>query len=100
MPPKLSKKALQITGFVAIRVYLYPAIAHRVSYKQFSGLRSIFNNSLVRGLALLYLSTLKKSDHGVVVARKPLSLDRLDQKILVLGFSSSLVGILLRKACQ
>lgn len=71
MPPKLSKKALAKAGFKNAKVYAYPALIHRASYKQFAGKRRSLNRSFARGLVSFGLTTFMKSNHGIVIARKP-----------------------------
>lgn len=71
MPPKISKKALQKAGFKNIKVYAYPAIAHRANYKTFySKNRKIFNYSFMRGIVAFSLNTFQKGNHGIVIAQK------------------------------
>lgn len=71
MPPRLSKKSLKEAGFSNIKVYAYPALAHRLSYKSFKGIKGKFLNlSITRGLALFGLATILRRYHGIVVATK------------------------------
>lgn len=72
MPPRLLKGYLKQAGFVSIKTYAYPAIAHRALYKERAGiLGKIRNSAAVRGLTATYLATFARNDHGIVVARKP-----------------------------
>jgi 2-polyprenyl-3-methyl-5-hydroxy-6-metoxy-1,4-benzoquinol methylase len=72
MPPKLLKVQATRAGFDNIQVYAYPALAHRALYKTYtSGLKRLFNNPLGRAGMGLALSTLLRSQHGIVVGQKP-----------------------------
>jgi len=70
MPPKLSKKALIGAGFRDIKVYSHPSKLHRAGYKQFSNTRVFLNSVISRGLVLLALSTVMRSNSGIVTAKK------------------------------
>jgi SAM-dependent methyltransferase len=71
MPPSLSKMSLKSAGFSNIKVYAYPALSHRVSYKNFKGIKGkLLNSGASRGLVLFGLSTVLRRDHGIVVALK------------------------------
>jgi len=72
MPPKISKLSLKKAGFRNIKVYAYPAISHRIAYKQFEGSKKKYINSgALRGMILLGLNTVLKNNHGIVIATKP-----------------------------
>lgn len=74
MPPKLSTKQLKRAGFADVRVYAYPAKAHRALYYQGSGnkaVRLLRSNAFMRGVAVMMLTTFLRSGHGIVEAVKP-----------------------------
>jgi ubiquinone/menaquinone biosynthesis C-methylase UbiE len=70
MPPKLSKKALLGAGFENIKVYSHPARLFRANYKNYSGKKKILNLTVIRSILSFAFSSVFKSNHGLVVARK------------------------------
>ncbi len=72
MPPTLVRKQAKNAGFTDIKVYAYPALIHRSLYKNYTAsTRKIFNLPVVRGANNFLLASLIRSQHGIVIARKP-----------------------------
>lgn len=74
MPPKLVRRQALRAGFCDVRVYAYPAMVHRSLYKTYvTGPRKFFNAPILRGTTTFLLASFLRSQHGIVIARKPTS---------------------------
>lgn len=72
MPPHISRKALHAAGFERMQTYAYPALLHRVAYKDRThGVKKVTNIPVVRGILCACLCTVLRRYHGLVVANKP-----------------------------
>ena len=73
MPPSLSRRQLRAAGFVQVKTYAYPALAHRMLYagggKGLAGI--IRSNAIRRAIGVGLITSVLKSWHGIVTAEKP-----------------------------
>jgi hypothetical protein len=70
MPPSLVRRLAGEAGWKRVEVYPHPSRMHRAAYMPLSGTSRkarLLRLPGVRGMALGYLSTLKKRDEGIIV---------------------------------
>lgn len=72
LPPNITIKHAKSAGFVTYKLYSHPAKLQKANYKRFqTGKKAVFlNNAVGRLLGNIYISSIGKIHHGLVVLYK------------------------------